>query len=113
MKGGNINTIIKQFIQSANAFDVEAVLTLFADNALIDDVSVGEKFKHTAGVRKYLETFFVGYNTVTKLVSVEVLDELNANAQVDFTGDFGHETGALNFTINTNGLIQTIHAHLD
>ena len=113
MKEFNINKIIKQFIKLSNAFDVETTLTLFADNAVIDDVSVGEKFKNTTGVRKYLEKFFVGYKTVTKLESVEVIDNLNANAQVDFTGDFGHETGALNFTLNTDGLITGIGAYLN
>jgi ketosteroid isomerase-like protein len=113
MKEVTINKIIKQFIKSSNAFDVETALMLFADNAVIDDVSVGEKFTNTTGVRKYLEKFFVGYKTVTKLVSVEVFDNLNAKAQVDFTGDFGHETGVLNFTINTDGLIKTIDAYLD
>jgi ketosteroid isomerase-like protein len=109
----DINKIIQQFIQLANAFDVEAVLKLFADNAVIADVSVGEKFENTTGVKKYLQEFFVGYKTVTKLESVEILDAFKANAQVEFTGDFGHETGALNFTFNTKGLIQTINAYLD
>ena len=105
--------IIKQFIDATNAFDVEAALKLFATDAVIDDVSVGEKFKHTSGVRKYLEQFFVGYKTVSRLESVEVLDKRNAKAQLDFTGDFGHETGGLNFTINDEGLIVTISAYLD
>ena len=105
--------IITQFINATNAFDVEAALALFADDAVIDDVSVGEKFKNTTGVRKYLEKFFVGYKTVTKLESVEVLDNRNAKAQVDFTGDFGHETGGLNFTLNSDGLIIAINAYLD
>jgi ketosteroid isomerase-like protein len=113
MKEDNINKVIKQFIKSANAFDVTATLALFAHNAVIDDVSVGEKFKHAAGIKNYLEKFFVGYNTVTKLESVEVLDNQNANAEVDFTGDFGHETGVLNFTLDSTGLIKTIHAHLN
>ncbi|KAA9036406.1 nuclear transport factor 2 family protein [Ginsengibacter hankyongi] len=113
MKEANINTIINQFIKSLNAFDVEATLTLFADNAVIDDVSVGEKFKNTTGVRDYLEKFFVNYKTMTKLASVEAINDLNANAQVDFTGDFGHETGSLNFTLNTGGLITAIGADLD
>ncbi|MDB5281499.1 MAG: hypothetical protein JWO06_574 [Bacteroidota bacterium] len=105
--------IIKQFIKATNAFDVEGALKLFAADAVIDDVSVGEKFKNTAGVRKYLEKFFVGYKTVTKLESVEVLDAGNAKAQVDFTGDFGHETGGLNFILNADGLIVKIDAYLD
>ena len=113
MKEMNIKKIIKQFINATNAFDVEAALTLFADDAVIDDVSVGEKFKNTSGVRKYLEKFFVGYKTVTKLESVEVFDKRNAKAQVDFTGDFGHEMGGLNFTLNSDGLILAINAYLD
>ena len=64
-------------------------------------------------MRTYLEKFFVGYNTVTKLETLEVITETKANAQVDFTGDFGHETGALNITLNADGLISTIHAYLD
>ena len=82
-------------------------------DAVIDDVSVGEKFKSASGVRKYLEKFFVGYNTVTKLESVAVFDNQNAKAQVDFTGEFGHETGGLDFTLNSDGLIKTINAYLD
>lgn len=104
---------INQFIAAANAFDVDAALTLFAADAVIDDVSVGKAFKNIAGVRDYLETFFVGYKTVTKLVSVEMADKLNANAKVDFTGNFGHETGHLNFTFNPAGLITKIDADLD
>jgi len=113
MKKINIKRIVQQFIKATNAFDVKAALALFADDAVIDDVSVGEKFKKTAGVSKYLEKFFVGYHTVTKLESLKIIDNQHALAQVDFTGDFGHETGSLNVTINTNGLIIAIDAHLD
>ena len=113
MKDPNIKTIIQQFIKVTNAFDAKTALTLFAKDAVIDDVSVGQKFKNTAGVRNYLEKFFVGYNTVTKLESLKRISKTQALAQVDFTGDFGHETGGLNFTINTDGLIIGINAHLD
>ena len=113
MKAPDIKHIIKEFIKATNAFDVEAALTLFAGNAVIDDVSVGETFKKTAGVRNYLEKFFVAYHTVTKLESIEVYNDLQAKAQVDFTGDFGHETGGLSVTLNKDGLIILIDAHLD
>lgn len=113
MKKSPIEKTVLQFIQAANDFDVDKALALFAGNAVIDDVSVGEKFKNTAGVRKYLEKFFVGYHTVTKLESLDIADSLHAKAQVDFTGDFGHETGALDFTLNAGGLITRIDAWLD
>lgn len=113
MKELNIKQIIKQFIKATNAFDVETALKLFSDKVVIDDVSVGEKFKGLKGVRNYLETFFVGYKTVSKLESVDVIDKRNALAQIDFTGNFGHETGGLKFTFNEEGLIIAISAHLD
>jgi ketosteroid isomerase-like protein len=113
MTNPDIKTIIQQFINAANAFDVEQALTLFAKDAIIDDVSVGQKFRTTAGVRNYLEKFFLGYNTFTKLESLKLISKTNALAQVDFTGDFGHETGGLNFIINADGFIVSIEAHLD
>jgi ketosteroid isomerase-like protein len=108
-----IKKIIQQFINSTNMFDIEKSIQLFADDAIIDDVSVGAKFKNISGVRDYLEKFFLGYHTVTKLESLKLVSNLNAIAQVDFKGDFGHETGGLNITINKKGLITKIDAHLD
>ena len=113
MKETDIEKIIQQFINATNAFDVEAAIRLFADDAVIDDVSVGKKFKNINGVRKYIEEYFVGYHTVTKLESLEITDDSHVNVQVDFTGDFGHETGGLDITFNTDGLIIAIDAYLD
>lgn len=108
-----IKKITERFVKATNDFDVKAALQLFADNAVIDDVSVGEKFEKIPGIRKYIEKFFIGYHTVTKIESIEVLNKQYAKAHVDFTGDFGHETGALNVTINSDGLIIAIDAYLD
>jgi len=113
MKKASIEKIISQFIHALNEFDVHTALALFADDAVIDDVSVGEKFKNTMGVRQYLEQFFVNYKTETRLESLEIHNDLHATARVDFTGDFGHETGALEVTLNQNGLIIAINAYLD
>lgn len=105
--------LIKQFIENANLFDVDSALELFAENAVIDDESVGRKFVNKKGVRDYLETFFVGYNTKTQLDLFEITDDFNASIKVDFTGDFGHEKGGLNFSFNKEGLIAKIDAYLE
>lgn len=83
-------TLVENFIQTANAFDIEGILSLFASSAAIDDVSVGDAFMGKNSVRLYLERFFVGYNTASRLLSLEELDDFNALARVDFTGDVGH-----------------------
>lgn len=105
--------IVESFIRTANAFDVEATLSLFAPDAVIDDVSVGDGFAGTDGVRQYLERFFVGYHTETRLLSIEMLDDRTSDARVEFTGDFGHEIGILKIVINAAGLIERIDADLE
>ncbi|MGF9566656.1 nuclear transport factor 2 family protein [Neorhizobium sp. BT27B] len=105
--------IVESFIRTANAFDVEATLSLFAPDAVIDDVSVGDAFEGADGVRQYLERFFVGYHTATRLLSIEMLDDRTSDVRVDFTGDFGHEIGILRIVINAAGLIERIDADLE
>ena len=85
-----MQTLVESFIRTANAFDVQGALSLFAPDAVIDDVSVGDAFVGTEGVRDYLERFFVGYHTSSKLLSLEEVDGFNSNVRLDFTGDFGH-----------------------
>lgn len=105
--------LVDSFIATANAFDVEGALSLFATDAVIGDVSVGDAFVGHAGVRQYLERFFVCYNTRSKLLSMEDLDTFHSSVRLDFTGDFGHETGILNIAINATGLIERIDADLE
>ena len=101
------------FIHTANAFDVEGMLALFSADAVIDDVSVGDAFVGTGGVRRYLEQYFVGYHTTTRLLALEHQDEATASARVDFTGDFGHETGWLRIKLGADGLIERVDAELE
>jgi len=105
--------IVISFIEAANAFYVERVLMLFAPDAVIDDVSVGDAFVGINGIRQYLQQFFVGYKTVSKLIALESLSKRSAIARIDFTGDFGHEIGTLKIVINAQSLIQRIDADLE
>lgn len=102
-----------KFIRTTNASDIEGAMSLFADDAVIDDVSVGDAFQGRDGVRLYLERFFVGYNTTSRLLSLQRLDDRNAVVRLDFTGDFGHEVGSLKIAINTKCLIERIDADLE
>lgn len=105
--------LVDTFIRTANAFDVEGAMVLFTFDAVIDDVSVGDAFVGIEGIRLYLEKFFVGYKTTSKLLSLRQLDNSNAIVRLDFMGDFGHEIGTLKITINSDGLIQRIDADLE
>lgn len=105
--------LVDRFIQTTNAFDVEATLALFAADAVIDDVSVGSAFRGTTGIRLYLEQFFVGYHTVSKLLALRQPDDVTAIVRLDFCGDFGRETGTLTIHTSAGGLIERIDADLD
>lgn len=108
-----MDKLLDSFIQGANAFDVDGVLALFEADAVIDDASVGDAFVGTDRIRVYLERFFVGYKTTTRLLSLAPLDDFTAIAHVDFTGDFGHETGTLRIRTSASDLIERIDADLD
>lgn len=105
--------LVENFIRTTNAFDVDGALSLFAADAVIDDVLVGDAFVGAEGVRHYIERFFVGYNTRSELLSIDNLDDFNAVVRLDFTGDFGREIGTLKIAINANGLIARIDADLE
>ena len=107
-----MQTLIENFIRATNAFDVEKALALFGPEAIIDDVSVGDAFVGTDGVRDYLERFFVGYHTSSTLLEIDILDAHHAHVRLDFKGDFGHEIGTLEITTNQDGLIERIDADL-
>lgn len=108
-----LQATVETFIAAANCFDIEAALALFSRAAVIDDPSTGHTFTTHAGVRDYLESYFVGYRTVTRLLSVEGLGNARACARVDFTGDFGHEIGLLGVTVDRQGRIVRIDAELE
>lgn len=105
--------IIEKLLTAANRYDTEGFLSLFTTDALIDDISVGEAFKGTAGIRKYFTSYFIGYHTRTAMLSSEQSNDGELQIKVDFTGDFGRETGGLNIRLNAAGLIIHIDAYLD
>ncbi|MVA74086.1 nuclear transport factor 2 family protein [Agrobacterium vitis] len=79
-------------------------------DAIIDDVSVGDAFIGPEGIKQYLNQFFVGYHTQSRLLSVGKQDDHTAFVRLDFASDFGHEIGVLKITINSDGWI---HADLE
>lgn len=107
-----MRTAANAFIAATNAFNVESALVLFTPDAVIDDPSTGHRFEAHAGIRNYIERYFLGYRTVTRFLSIKPLGENRARVRVDFTGEFGHEIGLLVISVDTAGLIVRIDADL-
>jgi ketosteroid isomerase-like protein len=109
----NLRGTADALFAATNAFDAESALRLFTLDAVIDDPSTGHRFDGNDGIRAYIEQYFIGYHTVTKLLSIKRLGENLARLRVDFSGDFGHEIGLLEISVNTDGLIARIDANLE
>jgi ketosteroid isomerase-like protein len=101
------------FIAASNAYDVERVLALFAPDAVIDDPSTGHRYDGHAGIRVYIEQYFIGYQTVSRFLSMASTGADSARVRVDFTGDFGHEIGVLDMCVDAEGIIVRIDAYLE
>ena len=109
----HLRQVADALIAATNAFAVERVLGLFAHDAVIDHPSTGHRFDGHAGIRRYVERYFVGYQTVTRFLSMQRIGPQRARVRVDFTGDFGHEIGNLDITVNAQGLIARLDADLE
>jgi hypothetical protein len=109
----DFQALVATLLATTNAFDADTAVALFAPDAVIDDPSTGERFDGQGGVRDYVERFFVGYHTVSRLLSVTPLGDGRARVRVDFTGDFGHEIGRLDLSVNDDGRITRIDADLE
>jgi len=113
MTNDDTRRVADALIAATNDFDVDAALALFTSDAVIDDPSTGHRFDGQNGIRDYLTQFFVGYHTVTRLLSVETVGNGRARVRVDFTGDFGYEIGLLDISVDPGGLIARIDADLE
>jgi len=113
MTADTLRATADALIAATNAFDISAALILFTPDAVIDDPSTGHRFDGRAGTRDYIERYFVGYHTVTRFLSIETIGESRARVRVDFTGDFGHEIGLLDISVDADGLITRIDADLE
>lgn len=107
-----INSFIAEWLKWSNAFDTEQYLALYAKDAILDDPSVGKKFIGHKGIREYFTSYFIGYQTKTKLVKLTTQTD-SAHLEVEFTGEFpeGKIGGTFDFTFK-EGKIATVKADL-
>lgn len=80
---------------------------------ILDDPSVGRKFKGHKGIQQYFDDYFIGYNTHTDQVALKITDQQNAYLEVQFSGDFpeGKIGGTFEFKFE-NGKISFVKANL-
>ncbi|MEC4049328.1 nuclear transport factor 2 family protein [Flavobacterium sp. SUN046] len=96
----DIKLFIEDWLNKSNAYDTEKYLELWHDKAVLDDPSVGQVFKGYSGIKKYFESYFIGYKTQTRLINLEIISNNEAHIEVEFTGEFpeGKIGGTFDFT---------------
>jgi ketosteroid isomerase-like protein len=108
----NITSFISEWIRLSNAFDTEAYLKKYSEDAILDDPSVRRKFIGHEGIRDYFTSYFIGYKTKTRLVKLDI-HENQAHMEVEFTGSFpeGKIGGTFDITFK-DGKIAAVLADL-
>lgn len=96
----DIQTFIAEWIAASNTFDTEKYLSFYLPVAILDDPSVGRKFKGHKGIQQYFDDYFIGYNTHTDQVALNITDQQNAHLEVQFSGDFAE--GKIGEHLNSN-----------
>jgi len=104
----DINAFIDDWLEVSNAYDTEKYLEKWHDNAVLDDPSVGQVFKGHSGIRKYFESYFIGYKTHTRLIKLNILSDKDAHIEVEFTGEFpeGKIGGIFDFKFKDSKIIK-------
>ena len=105
----DIKEFITDWISVSNAYQTEKYLDKYEADAVLDDPSVGRKFIGHKGLREYFTSYFIGYNTQTKLVKLEVNDN-QAHLEVEFTGDFPEGTigGTFDFKLEAGKIVYVL-----
>jgi ketosteroid isomerase-like protein len=108
----DIKEFITDWVSVSNAYQTEKYLEKYEADAVLDDPSVGRKFIGHKGIRDYFTSYFIGYNTQTKLVKLNINHD-HAHLEVEFTGTFpeGKIGGTFDFIFN-NGKIAAAKADL-
>ncbi len=109
----DIKAFILDWLVVSNAYDTKNFLEKWHEDAVLDDPSVGQVFQGHSGIKKYFESYFIGYKTQTRLVKLDIIGDNEARLEVEFTGEFpeGKINGMFDF-IFKDGKIEKAKADL-
>lgn len=109
----DIANFLKNWIDVSNLYNTDGYLDFFLPDAVLDDPSVGSKFIGHEGITEYYTSYFMGYNTQTRIVKITIKSDADAFIEVEFTGDFPQKKIGGTFDIHfLNGKISSLTADL-
>ena len=103
----DINKFINQWLEFSNAYDTQNYLAMWQEDGILKDPSIGQNSKGHEGIKEYFETYFIGYRTQTKLISLDIISENKAHLLAEFSGDFSESkfNGTFDFTFKDGKII--------
>ena len=109
----NIKNYLENWISAGNRYQTENYLKFYLPDAVLTDPSVGQEFIGVEGIKEYFISYFIGYKTQTKIVSVDIKGEDHAFVLVEFTGEFPQKKLGGTFDMQfKNGKISKVTADL-
>lgn len=103
----DIQHFITSWLAASNAYDTQKYLEFYLPEAVLDDPSIGRIFEGHQGVKEYFNNYFIGYQTQTRQLLLDIVDDSHAHLEVEFTGDFpeGIIGGIFDFTFKNNKIV--------
>jgi ketosteroid isomerase-like protein len=102
----DVKTFIQEFIAAGNAYDTKRYLDMWQKDAVLEDKSIKQVYKGQEGVKKYFEKYFVKYKTQTRLIKLNVINDHQANIDVQFTSY--NQTGTFDFIFKDGKIASAI-----
>jgi ketosteroid isomerase-like protein len=108
----DIHAFLTDWIAVGNSYNTAQYLEKYWEDAVLTDPSVGRTFKGHKGIREYFDSYFISYQTQTRVLELTIEDH-TAHMEVEFTGTFpeGKIGGMFDF-IFRDGKIASVRADL-
>ncbi|MES2573560.1 MAG: nuclear transport factor 2 family protein [Bacteroidota bacterium] len=105
----DIKAFLLDWLEISNSYNTEKYLEKYLEDAVLEDPSVGRKFVGHTGIGQYYTSYFIGYKTQTRLVKLDIQDDITY-MEVEFTGEFpeGKLGGTFDFTFRDQKIATVI-----
>lgn len=104
----DLQSFIQDWLALSNAYDTKNYLEKWHKDAVLDDPSVGQVFEGHSGIKKYFESYFIGYKTQARLIKLDIINDNEVHIEVEFTGEFpeGKINGTFDFDFKDGKILK-------
>lgn len=102
----DIKIFVQEFIAAGNAYDTKKYLDMWQKDAVLEDKSIKQVYNGQEGIKKYFDKYFVKYKTQTRLIKLNIINDHQAQIDVQFTSY--NQTGTFDFVFKDGKIASAI-----